>query len=138
MTTERFQKREGYGPIMQFVTWVMRLVIKHATAKVAIWVGTVCAAGGALLSLLLMRTLALAQIAAQDVSHSARMTKIEVEAMVSDTVQNRALDSLRSRMGTVEVNTGTLIRAECLRTSKADQQLLQMACPSDLYRGVPR
>ncbi len=66
--------------------------------------------------------------------HPARMAQIEVEAAVMDA----RVDSLASRLRQVESNTGVLVRAECLRLTRADQQWLGMQCPPDLYRGAPR
>lgn len=66
--------------------------------------------------------------------HPARMAQIEVEASLT----NARVDSLASRLRQVESNTSVLVRAECLRLTRADQQWLGMQCPPDLYRGAPR
>lgn len=130
----RFHRREGDGwgitMLQFFIAWVTR----EAKAKALLLVGAVCTVTGSFLMWAVMRFLVVDQVMAQDAAHSGRMAAIEAGAAVLEA----RFEAVEQRVGDVEENTGTLIRAECLRTSLADQALLRMTCPANLFRGAPR
>lgn len=123
---ERFRHREGDGRLVTALQWLL----SQAKVRLALTLSAVFTVFGATLALFFMRMIVLDRVLAQDVE----MARID-----------RRVDSIRTRMGlniqsidALGTLAGTLIRAECLRTSKADQELLQMQCPPNLYKGVTR
>lgn len=127
---DRFQRREGDGVVVTVIQWLMA----QAKLRLALVVASLFSVLGAGIALLFMRAIVLDKVLAQDVSHGARFTSVDerigkLEAKVGNNTVT--LQSLTT-------SAGTLLRAECLRNSKATQELLQMTCPSNLYRGAPR
>lgn len=127
---DRFQRREGDGVVVTVMQWLMA----QAKLRLALVVASLFSVLGAGIALLFMRAIVLDKVLAQDVSHGARFTSVDdrigkLEAKVGNNTVT--LQSLTT-------SAGTLLRAECLRNSKATQELLQMTCPSNLYRGAPR
>jgi len=108
---------------------LLALVVSPLTWKLAL---TAVLASGVGVSV--YRYSLLGPVESMAAEHPARMTQIEVAADITDA----RVDSLASRLRQVESNTSVLVRAECLRLTRADQQWLGMACPPDLYRGAPR
>jgi hypothetical protein len=89
---------------------------------------------GSIVSVSIHRFLVLDKVLAQDANHSGRMTSIENAALILREEQNQ----LRAKVDALASNTGMLVKRSCLETSKADQELIGMDCPANLYRGVPR
>lgn len=129
-TGERFRRREGEGILATGLQWLLA----QAKLRLAVVVGSAFTLIGAGLALLVMRLIVLDKVLAQDAEHKGRMARIEANAEIL----SRTVESNTQTLGKLTGDAGTLIRAECLRLSKADQELLQMACPPNLYRGVQR
>lgn len=108
---------------------LLALLTSPALLKIAAYLAV-----GAGLGTAVYRYSLLGPVESMAAEHPARMAQIEVEAAVT----NARVDSLASRLRQVESNTSVLVRAECLRLTRADQQWLGMQCPPDLYRGAPR
>lgn len=88
---------------------------------------------GALVMGLVFRFFVIDKIEAQGRDHSGRMAKIEAEQLI----ERAARDTTLRRIKAIETSSAMLIKAQCLRTSKAWQENLQMECSPNLYLGAP-
>jgi hypothetical protein len=88
------------------------------------------AIGGAL-TVLVGRIFLIDEIRGQDMRHSARIDTVAVRVASIDS-------TFSGRLRNIEAGLSILVKGECMRRTRFEQQRDELGCPEHLYRGAPQ